>query len=210
MIENERVELAIDYLVHEFCKLFPYLGRECIREKIESQAPNSESEDKIIEDFWNLFEAICHCWKQKNLTSIVTDANMKWKKIRAPIIKLRCETPQGWAENFPPFPVVGAIEYLKDNQQILTEAIQTTKQICLDRDDHDLEDPLIGVFIENNDILVNDGNRRVITKIVQLAQEENPDLEERLSIWVGQRLGTAEGSWIPTVFAKKSKELTHP
>ncbi len=200
LIEKERVELATDYLVHEFCKLFPSLDRDSIRDSITGLAPNRDSDEGQIKDFWNLFSAICYCWKLKDLTSIVTDANVKWEKKSMSIEMLCCETRLGWAQSFPPFPVKDSIEYLKQNSSILHEAIEKSNQIGGSRDDSDLDDPLIGVFGDNDNILVNDGNRRVLTRIEQLACEESPNLKNALmQIWVGRRQGEPDGAWVPTI-----------
>ena len=58
LVAHERVDVAMDFLVHEFSKIFPSFKREKLKKDLARLRPNNTSTDVEIRDFWNL----CNYW----------------------------------------------------------------------------------------------------------------------------------------------------
>jgi len=202
LIESARINLACDYLVHEFRKIL----RACRHLSITHQeaynaikrfAPNKKSKDKTIRDFWNLFCSLSAGWRLKELHNIVTAENIVWKKQEISVQYLDPGTPQGWMKEINPYDFREAVAYLQSNNKKLQEGIKNTQEYRGNRAEGDENDPII--VIKKNDIFkVEDGNSRLKQKIENWANEGKVTSPPMVTAWVGVPKGKPKNFWIPT------------
>jgi hypothetical protein len=88
--------MALDYLAHEFGKVFPAISREQLNKPLRDRVPDKDSNDMRIRDFWNLFCAMSSTWRLKDPYYEATARNTCWRKDRISIEYLIPQTPQGW------------------------------------------------------------------------------------------------------------------
>ena len=128
LIEHERIELACDYLVHEFRKIFRDTARDKAYYAVKKQAPTeTNSDDVTIRDFWNLFCSMSSGWRLKDLFPYATAENVMWEKSETNIELLVPEAPQGWMAKITPYNFKEAVDYLRDKDK-LREAIEDTRK----------------------------------------------------------------------------------
>lgn len=119
---NARV-LAPDYMVHEFRKIFSRLTYEKTKKATAGLAPNVNSQDVVIRDFWNLFCAMSSTWRIKDLYPVATAQNFTWIREQASIAHLVPQTPLGWVKKIGRYDFSKAIAFLRQNDE-LKEALK--------------------------------------------------------------------------------------
>ncbi len=197
LVESTRVELACDFLVHEFGKLFRNAGYRDAYESIRSAAPKHGSSEVAVRDFWNLFCAISNTLYLKKLYEIVTDENMVWAKQEISIAKLIPRSPQGWMKKVSlPRRFDQAVSYLQ-SESALEEARNDADEYEKKHISGMESDPLIGVEEESN-YIVDDGNGRLAHKILQWVVGGANLPHPAVSIWVGRSKDASKNYWIPT------------
>lgn len=205
LIESARINLACDYLVHEFRKIFCSITYQEAYDVIKHLAPNSKSDDRTIRDFWNLFCSLSAGWRLKELHNIVTAENIVWEKKEISIQFLEPGTPQGWMEEVKKeeqLPIyktyfTKADDYLQNNKEKLSEWIKNTEEKRGNRAEGDEDDPII--VIKKNDIFkVEDGNSRLKRKIENWVNEGKVTSPPMITAWVGAPKGKPKNYWIPT------------
>jgi len=197
LIESARINLACDYLVHEFRKIFRSITYQKAYDVIKHLAPNSKSDDVTIRDFWNLFCSLSAGWRLKELHNIVTAENIVWEKQEIPIQFLEPGTPLGWMKGINPYNFRKVVHYLQDNKEKLPEWIKNNEEKRGNRAEGDENDPII--VIKKNDIFkVEDGNSRLKRKIENWVNEGKVTSPPLITAWVGDSKGKPKNSWKPT------------
>jgi hypothetical protein len=196
LVESERIELACDYLVHEFRKIFHNISHKEAHEVVLGRAPTKNSPDVIVRDFWNLFCSMSSTWRLKDLCHIVTAKNYLWKKCEIPLARLVPESPQGWMKEIrPPYDFGRALIYLRDKNN-LENARKKSENFKAEHAEGDENDPIIARS-ESGNYIVTDGNRRLKLEIEGwVTRGETPD--PTMTTWVGDGKGLPENYWMPT------------
>lgn len=196
LIGSERVDLACDYLVHEFRKLFSHTNTEALYETIRSLAPQADSSDAAIRDFWNLFCAMSSTWRLKDLHNVVTDENMAWAKEQIPVNRLHPQTPQGWMRNITPYSFDKAISFL-ESKPALEHALNDPEEYEKKHPSGSEDDPMIA--LENRSIyVICDGNGRLAHWLLRWVNTREAFASRLMTVWVGRRRGPTRNHWIPT------------
>jgi hypothetical protein len=199
LVEENRINLACDYLVHEFRKIFRNLGYSDAYSAIKSLVPTADSDDVAIRDFWNLFCAISSGWRLKDLFNIITNQSIQWKKEKKSVRLFVPQDPQGWMKN------VGhstsffteATSYLKSDSNTLKGALEQSEKERGDRADGDENDPIIA--LEMNDTFeVRDGSSRLKVKIEKWLSEQRNSSPPEIEAWIGHSTNGESNTWIPT------------
>ena len=200
LIDTKRIELACDYLVHEFRKIFPDLSYQQAKMALDERIPTEESNNIAIRDFWNLFCAMTDGWRLKSLHIVVTAENVTWQKEKASIKNLVPATPQGWMTKVNPPNFANAVSYLRETDNELKKIIQTSREKRGNRAEGDENDPLI-VFKDESILKVADGNSRLklqIEEYVLNAANKKSTSIPKIDFWVGTPTGKPANYWIPT------------
>jgi len=92
LVETSRADVAIDFLIHEFSKIFPSLERQTIEENLLKLKPTDKSNDKEIRDFWNLCASIGIGYRLKDITKVFTEESINWSCLKVNISRLRFES----------------------------------------------------------------------------------------------------------------------
>lgn len=200
LTERNRIDLACDYLSHEFRKVFPDISKDMARQASSRYAPNEKRDDKTIRDFWNLFCAMSSTWRLKDLYEIVTDANMDWKDDAIPIDKLCPESPQGWMKKFGPcgrYDFNEAVAYLRKDESAIAQAMKEFEKYLRTHGIGSGDDHII-VVKQRDFYKVVDGNGRLALRIAQYIQKGEDIPYPSMNAWLGDRRGDPENRWIPT------------
>lgn len=207
LVQTQRTELACEYMIHEFRKLFSEASTQTLSESIRHLVPQPESDNIAVRDFWNLFCAISSMWKLKDLHTVVTDENVTWTKEQIPLNSLRPETPQGWMTSFAPYGFDAAVLYLEQKSN-LEQALKDPEEYA-NRHPKGMEDDAI-IAIENQaSYVICDGNGRVAHAVLSWAVAGKLRPYPTMSVWVGRRRGQARNYWIPTAHLFFLKNI-HP
>jgi len=197
LVENARVQLASDYMLHEFRKIFHDLTYEETSKAITPLAPNDKSEDVVIRDFWNLFCALSSTWRIKDLYVYVTAENVTWKKEEVSVTLLAPCSPQGWLKKIDPYRFDKAVAYLRDSRSNLSEALKEAERERGGHADGDQNDPII-VISDGAGYSVLDGNGRFNGRIVKWISEGGGSDPPVMTTWVGYSRGNPRDFWVPT------------
>ena len=147
LMENARIRLAHDYLVHEFRKIFCNIIYREAYNAIKRLAPNGKRCDVTIRDSWNLFCSMSAGWELKELHNIVTAENIVWKKQEICVQFLYPGSPQGWMKEMNPYAFLKAVKYLQNIEEKLLEGIKDTEEKRGNRAEGDEDDPSARVNI---------------------------------------------------------------
>lgn len=197
LIESERIALACDYIVHEFRKIFRGTTREEVSKAIKNIAPTEESGDVSIRNFWNLFCSMSSGWCLKELHTIVTAENIKWKKEKKSMESLVPQTPQGWMQKIIPYSFREAVAYLQNNKEERKKALEKSGEIRDSRAEGDENDAIIAIK-KNSIFEVVDGNSRLMRRIENCVNERKGSSPPMITVWVGVPNGNPKNFWIPT------------
>ena len=234
LVDENRIELAINYLIHEMEKIFCYSKmqlksefllnlRKNLQSSLSEMIPNKESDNYKIRDFWNLFTSFSSCWKLKNLTNIVTNPNFIWRCQEINIKQLIPEsdvadwTKEVKKKNYNLFSFNLAIDYLRSKKEILSIALINSDKIAKKRTKENNSDPLIGHYLDNNKLIkICDGNRRLTHQIEKIANNSVlDDCVFKMNVWVGEKINYNHCDiWINTgclieVKSIHKKQLNH-
>jgi len=197
---SQRIELACDYMVHEFRKIFREISHEEAYKAIAYLKPkrddNEDERDIRIRDFWNLFCAMSNTWRLKDLCSCVTAVNFAWKKEDVHLPSLYPESRQGWMNKLNPYNFDQAILHLEDRSN-LEEALKESEREQAKHPKGNESDPLIAVKRQSIH-LVRDGNGRLSQRIVKWVAEGKRLPYPTMSVWAGQGDNGPRNYWVPT------------
>jgi hypothetical protein len=198
LLEKARLELACDYLVHEFRKIFREMRKEEAREEIKRFDPFRQGDDRTIRDFWNLFCAMSSTWRLKDLNNVVTNPKINWTKRPVSIELLVPGTQLGWMKELgPEFMFDSAVNYLKQDSRRLEQALERSEKHRRERPGGSEDDPIIAQMETETKYKVLDGNSR-LTQALERYVSSNSKIPQ-LNTWVGCRTDTVrEEYWIPT------------
>jgi len=200
LVDPQRIELARDYVVHEFRKIFREIPHEKAYEAIVDPSPKNgddeQERDVRIRDFWNLFCAMSNTWRIKDLCPYVTAENFTWKKEDVPICSLVPCALQGWMEKVKPFSFDQAILYLEDETN-LEEALKECEKERARHPRGNENDPLIAVKRQGV-YCIHDGNGRLSQRIVKWVSEGRTRPYPTMSVWVAVGDGDPRNYWMPT------------
>lgn len=203
LVDEERICLAIDFMKHEYAKILPKHMME-IMKHLNDFHPNKSSNNITIRNFWNLFAAVSNCYWLKLLTKDVTAKNYQWQRYPISLEQLYPETLHGWMEVIKnkdsKFSLKNALKYFQKNPNKLKEARERSNEIAINRHENDAKDPLIGVAAADNKICIKDGNRRLMSKIEDVASENGTGSDVTMDVWVGTAIDNEapKDYWIPT------------
>jgi hypothetical protein len=198
LVETGRINLAMDYFVHEFAKILPLCSHQEIRDSLKAFAPTPETGETSVRDFWNLFCALSSGWCLKDIYVQVTAENVRWELTRISLDQLvPSEADMGWMAYVRPYSLPKALEYLRAGY--LDEAEQQTSINRAGRHIEDGNDPLIGLRMIDGRVLVQDGNGRLKAQVEVVAKRQDDDgLQSEMAVWVGSGSGDPYNYWIPT------------
>jgi len=203
LTDIERVELACDYLVHEFRKIFPDMNKDEAYKAIKRYAPTKDSTDETIRDFWNLFSAMSDGWRLKALHNIVTAENITWSKENISLRLLKPSDPHGWMKELVPrgctnsYDFQALVSYWQKNESILNEALEESKRERKKRAEGDENDPVIARRV-NNLFCVVDGSSRIKVAIENWVKKGGTYKPPKITIWIGWSKAPKGISWTPT------------
>lgn len=199
--EKNRINLACDYLVHEFRKIFRNLSYDDVYGAIKNLAPTNDSDDVAFRDFWNLFCAVSSGWRLKDLFNIVTNENIEWKKERISINQFIPQDMHGWMKNFSGSSDFSdwAISYFQGNSQTLNDALKDSEQQRGNRANGDENDPIIAIK-DNACFKVIDGNSRLKLRMEKLFSQRNTSSPPQIEAWLGYPTKGQSNFWIPTSY----------
>jgi len=200
LIDRERIELACDYIVHEFRKIFREIAHEDAYKAIVHLAPSSHDDEDIrdirIRDFWNLFCGMSNTWRLKDLCPCVTAVNFAWKKENVPLPSLYPESRQGWMKKLNPCNFRQAILHLEGKRN-LEEALKECENERARHPRGNENDPLIAIKRQGV-YQILDGNGRFSQRIVKWASEGQRRPYPTMLVWVGQGDNGPRNYWMPT------------
>lgn len=184
--DENRINLACDYLVYEFRKIFSGLSYEDAYGAIRRLAPTCDSDDVAIRDFWNLFCAVSSTWRLKDLFNVVTNQSIQWKKESKSVKVFVPQDPQGWMTSVDRSKSIfsEATSYLKADSNTLKEALEQSEKERGDRADGDENDPIIAMEM-NNTFEVRDGSSRLKVKMEKWLNKQNGSPPE-IEAWIGR------------------------
>lgn len=222
MSEPSRICVVKQYLFHEskkqktLAQKTPEVGRrmperhaKAYSEFVELQGTEVQGflDQRSYEDLYILFHSVSKGAFQKELWNCVGVPTVNWVFERCPIRMLVFESPVGpLNEQFK-----GLNRISMDSAMSFLRALPNSRIIDAERNygsDSDIprsEDPLIGTA-EGNDVVVNDGNGRLLRMCSRLINRQSE--LETVGIWVGRaRMATlSELRWIeemsPHLFPK--------
>ncbi len=212
LVDEKRIELAIDFLKHELKKILLGCTKE-IQKYLNNIRPDESSNDEVVRDFWNFFSAISGGYLLKLLIKDVTAENYQWEHHLIPLNRLRPETRLGWMrevkETFGEFSLNLSLNYFQANPDSLNKAIEKSNRCRKKYHENDAEDPLIGIIGKNSNIIIKDGNRRLMEKIEEVASENRNNSNGKMKVWVAKAIGGREPQnyWIPTSTLMEINEL---
>lgn len=199
LFDRTRVDLACDFLVHEFRKIFLCLNKDEAMKAIREKAPSDTNKsDTVIQDFWNLFYAMSNTWRHKDLTRIVTDASIQWEKRSVPIQSLSLESRLESIKSIQgPLTVDRIIEHFEKNPVELEKASAKCEGEKNKHPYGSYDDPLIAMK-KKDTIEVRDGNGRLLERIVNYVHESRKAEAPQLTTWIGCETGARAVYWVAT------------
>lgn len=201
LVEENRTNLACDYLVHELRKIFRGLSYEDANGAVKRLAPTSDSDDVAIRDFWNLFCAISSGWRLKDLYNIVTNQSIKWENEKRSLKLFVPQDSQGWMKNVDRSKNFfdEATSYLKSDPNTLNQALKQSTEERGNRADGDESDPIIAIKM-NDTFEVRDGSSRWKVRIEKWLNEQKDSSPPEIKAWIGYPTKAQSNFWIPTSF----------
>ncbi|MCX6785105.1 MAG: hypothetical protein NTV81_04230 [Candidatus Komeilibacteria bacterium] len=191
-----RRKIAVQYLQHEFRKLFPSLRETSAWQTIDSEVGKWFSDNPElapVRDFWNGFHGITCGFKLKNLLPWLTSQNIDWQEQEINIDQLNFGNDFLALKYFKPNPTVVEVKkwYLDPvNEKVFEEAkniLQQYSETSSPRDNFSLL-----VVEEKGELRVIDGNRRLLKAIF--------DQQEKLPAIIGKIIKEPRffETWMPT------------
>jgi len=196
LVEKARIELACDYLVHESRKIFPDITCESAYSRIACLAPDRNSENVKVRNFWNLFCAMSITWRIKDLCPVATAQNFTWVREQVSIVHLVPQTRLGWVKKIDRYDFSNAIAFLRQNDE-LKKALEESENARRNNPKGDEKDPII-VIREGPLCMVVDGNSRLKWQVERWLADGGQSPLPTLKAWVGQSNGNPWNYWIPT------------
>ncbi len=199
LLEPIRVQIAIEFIQHEFRKIFPNIREHKIWNKLDKETKNLLKNKTFapVKDFWNFFDAVCFGLKLKNLTIRLTSQNIKWSKEKVLVDDLYMGAKNDFknlfklSDNFPSGKKVREFLFNKNNKDILEKERKETvlhSGKTFQRDDY----LIIAYYDFDGKLMIVDGNRRYLKKII--------GGEKEIFIYCGRPIKFPEllNYWVPT------------
>lgn len=200
LVDETRIQLACDYIAHEFRKIFQKFPQQSVHEAIRCFVPNKTSGNVAVRDFWNLFCAMSSTWRLKDLCEKVTDANVNWKEATLHIEELCPETPQGWMRKFCScgnYDFVECWSHLQKDEEARLEAVEELGKYKNTHGNGSENDRII-VMKDNAFYKVIDGNGRLANRIAQWVRQGASQPYPEMKVWLGNDEGGRRNYWIST------------
>ena len=101
------------------------------------------------------------------------------------------------------------VKYLRSDKNYLDKLDQEMKTAGERRNLSDKNDPLIGIEISNEIIEIRDGNRRLLTTIIEQVKSSPNSVTQNkmIDVWVGSQIQKKQNYWIPTGFMMIAKDM---
>lgn len=208
--EKIRIDIGKLLLIHEFKKLFRRIevkfpsSFEEISIDIDQMAKKVQDGDEVgIRDFWNLVDSIMMGYKLKNIVHQITSACFNWSLENPAIENLKFTSNDIKLNGFG-IDRKSASEVsqslLPDPQELKRVGEKTSKEFP--KGDTRYRDPII-VLNENKDLLVLDGNGRLIRAIILNIKT--------IKAYVGVRNTNTEcNCWVPTSYLDRLNQEGNP
>jgi hypothetical protein len=196
LVQVERTDLACEYMIHEFRKLFKGASTQTVSEGIRRLVPRSDSDNVVVRDFWNLFCTTSSGWKLKDLHAVVTDENVNWVREQIPLSSLRPQTPQGWMTHITPYTFDAAVLYLQEKSN-LEQAVNDPDEYANGHPEGMQNDAIIAIS-DQSSYEVCDGNGRLAHALLEWVVEGKSHPHPTMTVWVGRKKGQPSNCWIPT------------
>lgn len=202
LAERPRRQLAIDYILHEAKKLnseiFVDAGNKIekatsIEHRAAFEAFSKCNREEVItfvselstEDLWRLFHALSYGVIEKELYNCVCEPSFSWEKEELLPSRLVFETK------------LECLRELQEEHPSLTSALGFVRNLdqsrinnCIDKyqkhsKDDRSKDVLIGRRQSDNQVLIHDGNGRLLLFCCLIALNMRSD-KEAIDVWVGR------------------------
>lgn len=173
LLEPIRIKIAVEFIQHEFRKIFPNIKEKQIWDKLDRDIKNLPKNKSFapVRDFWNFFDSICFGLRLKNLTTILTSQNIKWTKEKVLVDDLYMGSKRDFKyleklnNEFPNGREIKDFLFRERNRNILKlikKDSSLNSRSTFYRDNY-----LIIVKYQNNRLVITDGNRRFIKNILE-------------------------------------------
>lgn len=205
--EKIRLDIGKMLLIHEFKKLFPSLDDERfggIESDIDKRIIEFEAGNVVaIRDFWNLVDSIMMGYKLKNIVHQITSACFNWSLENPAIENLEFTSNEIKLNGFgiDRKSASEVYQFLLSNPQELKRAGEKTSRE-FPKGDTRYKDPII-ILNENKDLLVLDGNGRLIRAMILNIKT--------LKAYIGVRNTNTEcNCWVPTNYLDRLNQEGNP
>lgn len=199
LYDATRRKIAVSYLQHELRKLFPSIKEDEYFSSIDKEVAAWFSDNPTltpVRDFWNGVHGISMGFRLKHIAVWLTSTNMEWKEQTVAVKGIKFGT------SFKELSVVGkhpSVEEVRDwyfdpkHSEELEAARKAHKRRSAETADRDTF-PVILRKLLNDDVIVMDGNRRLLRAVLFEIDEikafvgtqtENPPIKDH---WVSTSL----------------------